>query len=218
MDYRIKDMKNKRFNMLVGLEYVETKTGGAYWLFQCDCGNQKIINGSSVRQGKTTSCGCYAKEVIKRTHTKHGMANTRTYHIWENIKDRCLNPKNKGFKNYGARGITIDDSWHDFENFYKDMGEAPDGLMIDRINNNEGYSKENCQWATRSQQNINKRYVNKTTGIRNISYLSRDDIYEVGFSRNKKRYRKTFKNLEDAKIWKEKMLQKLSSTTIKREG
>lgn len=211
MDYRIKDMTNKKFSRLTALEFSHTGVGGAFWLFKCDCGNQKIINGSSVRLGKTTSCGCFAKEEKIKRMQKHGLANTRTYNIWIAIKQRCLNPKNTSYENYGKRGITIPNEWLVFENFYKDMGEAPENKSIERVNNEKGYSKENCIWAGRSEQNINKRYENKTTGIKNICYLERDNLYEVGFSRNKKRYRKCFKKLEDAVEWKNVMLEELGN-------
>ena len=204
-------MKNKRFGKLVGLSYEYTGKEGAYWIFKCDCGNEKVINGASVRRGATTSCGCYGDERRVETHTKHGMANTRTYNVWVGIKQRCLNPKNDSYENYGGRGITIPEKWMDFQGFYEDMGEAPKGRSIERVNNDESYSKENCIWADRSTQNINKNYVNKTTGIRNISYSEKMKAYEVGFSRNKKRYRKTFKTLEDAIEWKEYMLEKLNN-------
>lgn len=211
MDYRIKDMTGKRYGKLIAKEYVYTDVGGAYWNFKCDCGNKKIINGSSVRLGKTTSCGCYAKEVFLDSITKHGMANTRTYNVWVGIKQRCLNPNNSNYKNYGGRGVTISQEWLEFQNFYNDMGEAPKGKSIERIDNNKGYCEENCIWANRSKQNINKRYKNDTTGIRNISYIERDGMYEVGITRNKVRHRKHFKNLEDAINWKEKILKKLDN-------
>lgn len=82
---------------------------------------------------------------------------TRAYISWHHMKQRCLNPKNHKWEAYGGRGITICKRWHKFENFFADMGERPDGLSLDRIDNNKGYSKDNCRWATHDVQANNKR-------------------------------------------------------------
>jgi len=85
----------------------------------------------------------------------HGMHNTSTYHVWENMKQRCLNSKHPSFLRYGARGINICDEWLAFENFYRDMGEKPENFTLERKNNNDGYRKSNCVWATRAEQSDN---------------------------------------------------------------
>ncbi len=91
------------------------------------------------------------------------MTNTPTYQSWEGMKWRCLNPKAKCYHNYGGRGIGICKKWLKFEGFYEDMGEKPAGLSLDRIDNERGYSKSNCRWATRIQQNRNMRTVQFVT-------------------------------------------------------
>ena len=91
------------------------------------------------------------------------MAGTRTYNIWEGIKERCLNHKRKEYKNYGGRGISICAAWHKFEHFYADMGEAPDGLCIDRKDNDGDYCPENCHWVTHKENNSNHRRNVKLT-------------------------------------------------------
>jgi len=89
--------------------------------------------------------------------TIHGKANSPTYHVWEALKSRCLSHANKQYHSYGGRGITVCPRWDSFENFYADMGERPDGLQIDRIDNDKGYSPDNCRWVTRSENSQNRR-------------------------------------------------------------
>lgn len=88
----------------------------------------------------------------------HGERRTRLYAIWSNMKARCLNPKNKAYANYGGRGITVSAEWaRSFSAFKADMGEPAPGLSLERTDNNKGYCRENCIWATRSQQCRNRR-------------------------------------------------------------
>ena len=122
-------------------------------LCKCSCGNESIVLLSNLRIGKTKSCGCLRKIGIY----KHGMINTKIYLIWNAMKQRCFNKKHPAYKKYGGRGITVCKSWLQFENFYKDIGEKPEKLSLDRLDNNKGYSKENCRWATSKQQNNNRR-------------------------------------------------------------
>lgn len=107
----------------------------------------------------------------------HGMYGTRTNRSWEAMKRRCLNPKANNYSDYGGRGISIPDKWLKFEGFYEDMGERPEGMSLERINNSVGYSKDNCRWATQKEQNNNKRperlATNNTSGYKGVSYDKR---------------------------------------------
>ena len=85
------------------------------------------------------------------------MAQSRTYRAWASMKQRCNNPSYIGYRNYGGRGITYEDRWHFYEYFVADMGECPDTWVLDRIDNEAGYSKENCRWTTRTENNRNSR-------------------------------------------------------------
>jgi len=125
------------------------------WLCRCDCGNEIIIAGSSLKRNITKSCGCLRKNI----KTIHGLSNTKMYQVWKGIKQRCNNKNNKAYKNYGGRGIEMCKKWFDnFEIFYKDMEEKyKKGLTLDRIDNNKGYFKENCRWTTMEDQGNNKR-------------------------------------------------------------
>lgn len=118
----------------------------------CYCGNEFDVILSDLKNGNHKSCGCLHGE-------RHGMKGTRPYTIWLNMRDRCNRPKSTIFKHYGARGIKVCDSWQNsFINFWKDMEFGySENLSIDRINNNKGYSPENCKWSTRKEQNRNQR-------------------------------------------------------------
>lgn len=124
------------------------------WECLCECGNTSLVFAGNLKKGNTTSCGCVKLSRI----TKHGKAGSVEYVCWVAMVQRCTNPSNRYYANYGGRGITVCDDWLKFENFYRDMGDRPSDLhSIDRIDNNKGYCKENCRWATRKAQNSNKR-------------------------------------------------------------
>jgi hypothetical protein len=89
---------------------------------------------------------------------KHGMSNTKIYHVWEHIIQRCTNPKSKLYKDYGGRGIFVCQRWKTFANFYADVGNIPcEGMELDRIDNNKGYNKDNVRWADHRTQQLNRR-------------------------------------------------------------
>jgi len=126
---------------------------------------------------------------MNKARSTHGRANSRvkgyadrTYGIWQAFKDRCNNPNRKDYKYYGGKGVTYDPAWESFENFLADMGEAPKGLTLDRIDGNKGYSKSNCRWATRNQQTYNSIRV-KWLEIDGVSKSISDWIREAGIAR-----------------------------------
>src|SRR3990170_2164292 len=96
----------------------------------------------------------------KASWVRHGHANPKspTYESWAGMLSRCRNPNQPYYHRYGGRGITVCPRWHKFENFLEDMGERPDGLSLDRINNDGNYEPDNCHWATRQEQNMNSRH------------------------------------------------------------
>ena len=128
----------------------------------CECGNHKIINRNHVLSGHTKSCGCLHRDVVSKLSRTHGMTNTSEYSSWENMKYRC-NMKDDGsikYKRYAGKGITYDIRWESFENFYEDMGDKPNSTYsIERINNNKGYYKDNCKWASKTEQARNTKQV-----------------------------------------------------------
>ena len=131
----------------------KAKNGSTLWLFRCECGTEKILYGSDVFTGKSLSCKPCSK-------IKHGKSGTKLYMVWGSMIQRCVNPKNKGYENYGARGIDVCDEWKTdysiFEAWAMNNGYK-EGLLLDRQDNDKSYGPENCRWVTRVVQNNNRR-------------------------------------------------------------
>ena len=125
--------------------------GKPLWNCKCECGTERVVAGRQLKRGKSESCG------LCRVYTRTSLRWSKGYQVWKSMWARCKQKNNKDYKYYGARGITICDHWLNWRNFIEDMGQPPAGLTLDRIDNDKGYFKENCRWATRSQQNANKR-------------------------------------------------------------
>jgi hypothetical protein len=153
------DITGKTFGRLTAIAPVGKSPGGHIkWLCICDCGTESVAEAGNLKR-RTRSCGCLGTEMSSKRNTTHGMAGRPEYNSWASLRSRCLSKTDPGYSYYGGRGIKICDRWVDsFENFYADMGARPSTKhSIDRINNEEGYSKRNCRWATRKEQARNKR-------------------------------------------------------------
>jgi hypothetical protein len=160
MDMKLIDLVGKRFGRLVVLKRVDDdKNKNRRWLCLCYCGKKKIVHGSSLYAGRTKSCGCLQKEIVRKLFTKHGHSKCAIYNIWASMNQRCINPNNKEYHNYGGRGINVCKRWRNsFPNFLKDMGERSNKkYTLERTNNNRGYCKSNCEWATSKQNSRNRR-------------------------------------------------------------
>jgi len=167
---KILDLTGKKFGRLTVLEVDTTSNSGKKkWLCTCECGKTISIIGSNLVSGNSKSCGCYKSEKLAKTHMEHGMTGTPTYRCWREMLRRCNDSRRFQYKNYGERGIAVCESRGDFKNFISDMGERPTALhSLDRIDNDRGYYKENCRWASNQQQN------NNTRRNRRIDFLGRD--------------------------------------------
>lgn len=162
------DLTGRRFGKLVALHSIGVidKTRSVIWRCLCDCGNHRDASCGHLNAGAATHCGCF------NVHRTHGETKSKMFNRWSSIKNRCTNPRNYHYANYGGRGITICDEWSDSYEAFKKWALAngyEEGLQLDRIDNEKGYSPENCRYVT-PQVNCNNKRTNKTVEYRSQTF------------------------------------------------
>lgn len=180
MGMKVIDRTGMRYGRLTVISQAErTNDGFTQWLCKCDCGKTKIIPTHNLT--RIQSCGCYKQEVFKRDHIKHGNSKTKLYHVWSSMKARCKNQNNKEWHRYGGRGISVCEEWRNgyepFQNWALSHGYK-EGLTLDRIDNDKGYSPDNCRWITLSEQQNNtsrNRFIEYNGEVKTASQIAKEN-------------------------------------------
>jgi hypothetical protein len=169
------DLTGRRFGRLFVIGKSETKSADrkTLWDVICDCGVFKKVRTHAIAKGGTISCGCYQKErKFKHGHTLRSKEMSKEYKCWVGIRSRCLDSKNKSYKNYGGSGIKLYSEWQtNFTEFLAHVGEAPTkDHVIDRIDSSGDYAPGNVRWVTKSQSCMNRReFKNSAVKYKGVS-------------------------------------------------
>jgi len=165
---------NSKYNRWTLLDGKEIIIGaGVYTQCKCDCGTLRKVRIKNLKSNQSKSCGCIGGEKTTERNTTHGKSSTKSWRIWQAMKNRCYNKNTAQYSNYGGRGIAICKEWREsFESFFRDVGDCPEGKSIDRIDNDGNYEPNNVKWSSSKEQCQNKSNNRKIKGVC-ISEISR---------------------------------------------
>lgn len=214
-----KDLTGSIFNrwkVINRAEDYKSPSGRVYimWNVECQCGNISTLRSSALtsKSSSSASCGCLSSECTKERASTHRMSNTPTYTSYQAMLKRCNNPNDPSYNNYGGRGIKVCDRWsNSFENFLEDMGHRPENKSLDRVDNNGNYEKDNCKWSSKSEQQLNRRVMGKTSKFRGVTYSKMYKVFvsQVSIHLNGKKVNKkigNFKTEEEAALAYDKFI------------
>lgn len=186
-----KDRVGIVYGHLVGIRPVDIRHNEYRWLFECrNCGGAVVTYAHAAKENG--HCGCLTFERLSRRSKTHGRSLEPIYKMWSAMRERCNNPKHKYYSYYGGRGIRVCEAWDkSFETFVSDMGERPHRATIDRIDNSGNYEPTNCRWASRKEQQNNRRVnVRITIGHETKTMTEWCEVYGIAFSTVKGRIRR----------------------------
>lgn len=167
---RAHDLTGKTYGLLtvVGRDLTDLRKDPR-WICRCQCGTVKSLFGIQLKAGKTTSCGCKLAEQARLRATTHGKTRTPEHRSWVSMNSRCNNKNHHAYPEYGGRGVRVCEKWKSFETFLADMGPRPTpDHTLDRMNNDGNYEPENCRWATKLEQRLNRREPGRIVEIDGI--------------------------------------------------